>query len=72
RAMLEECRGTALLRGVRGRPKLDEDALVDGVVRLSWLLHDLTEVMELDLNPVRVYEKGWVALDWRATLDNRK
>jgi acyl-CoA synthetase (NDP forming) len=66
--LLDECRGAALLRGVRGQPAMDREALLDVVVRASWLLHDFPEIRELDLNPLRVSPQGLgcVALDWRA------
>ncbi len=66
--LLEECRGSALLQGVRGQSAMDREALLDVVVRTSWLLRDLPEIRELDLNPVRVLPQGHgcTALDWRA------
>ncbi len=64
--LLEECRGAGLLCGVRGEPPLDRGALVDMIVRISWLLSDCPEITELDLNPVRVFQSGCQALDWRA------
>jgi acetyltransferase len=64
--MVEECRGSLLLRGVRGQLPLDHRALVDVIVRISWLLADYPEIRELDLNPVRIFSTGCLALDWRA------
>ncbi|HBZ57027.1 MAG TPA: hypothetical protein DEO88_16610 [Syntrophobacteraceae bacterium] len=66
--LLDECRGAALLEGARGQQTLDRDALLDVVVRVSWLLHDCPEIRELDLNPLRVFPhgQGCLALDWRA------
>lgn len=66
RELVERCRGAALLRGVRGRTPLDEDALLETIVRLSWFLYDFPQIAELDMNPVRVYAHGCMALDWRA------
>jgi acetyltransferase len=65
--MVDRSRGAALVRGVRGEAALDRQALCDALVRISWLLHDFPEIQELDLNPVRLYPKGCMALDWRAT-----
>lgn len=67
--MLDELKGTPLLGGARGRPPLDREALVDVIERISWLLWDFPEMRELDCNPIRVYESGCLALDWRAVKD---
>jgi acyl-CoA synthetase (NDP forming) len=63
--MLEEVRGTALLRGYRGAPPADEGALRDILARVAALLTFCPEVLELDLNPVRVLDRGARALDCR-------
>uniref|UniRef100_A0A832A6S4 ATP-grasp domain-containing protein n=1 Tax=Desulfacinum infernum TaxID=35837 RepID=A0A832A6S4_9BACT len=68
RELVERCRGAALLRGVRGRPPLHEDALLETIVRLSWFLYDCPQIAEVDMNPVRVDEQGCMALDWRAVV----
>ncbi|MES2561528.1 MAG: acetate--CoA ligase family protein, partial [Pseudomonadota bacterium] len=58
-AMLDELRSAALLHGVRGAAPRDIDALVDLIVRLSWLGHDLQNAIEeLDINPLIVLERG--------------
>ena len=66
RRMVAECRGSRLLGGVRGQPPLDERALLEVIVRVSWLLTDFPEIRELDLNPVRIFRSSCLALDWRA------
>jgi acetate---CoA ligase (ADP-forming) len=55
----------ALVRGYRGKPAADADAVIDLLHRLSALGEDLPEVMELDLNPVLVGPDGCVAVDAR-------
>jgi acyl-CoA synthetase (NDP forming) len=64
--MVREIKAFPLLDGARGRPKADVDALVDLIVRVSAMAMDLREqVVECDLNPVRVGEAGAgvIALD---------
>ena len=64
--MLAEIKGAALLRGYRGAPALDTEALADTLVRISWLIHDHAgRIREIDVNPlfVRARGQGVVAAD---------
>ena len=70
-AMLDEVRGTALLRGYRGAPRHDEAALRDLLLRLSTLIEACPEVREMDLNPVKVLEKGLRVVDARVRIERR-
>jgi len=55
----------ALLRGYRGSPALDLDALADLIVRVGALLGSEPSIREIDLNPVIAYPagQGVIALD---------
>jgi acetyl coenzyme A synthetase (ADP forming)-like protein len=64
-AMLNEVRGTARLRGWRGAAPADEAALRDLILRVSALVEACPEVREMDLNPVKVLERGVSVLDAR-------
>src|SRR5207253_9475924 len=69
RALLESLHVWPLLQGARGRPPGNVSALVDALMRLSWLAHTLgSRLVELDVNPLLVRADGVVALDARATL----
>jgi acetyl coenzyme A synthetase (ADP forming)-like protein len=54
-----------LVRGFRGAPPADAEALVDLVQRLARLAEDFPEVAELDLNPVKALPDRCVAVDAR-------
>ena len=69
--MLDAVRGTALLRGYRGAPRLDEDALKDLLLRLSALSEAFPELREIDLNPVKVLPHGLRVLDARVRIGRR-
>ncbi len=64
RRLVDRLKIRPLLDGVRGKPPADVGALVDAVVALSWLAHDLGEELEaLDANPVICGPRGCVAVD---------
>lgn len=63
--MLKSLRSWPLLEGYRGRAGIDVDRLVDVLLRLSTLVVDLPEILELDINPLWVTPDQAVALDAR-------
>lgn len=68
--MLTEIRGYSLLRGMRGERPGDLEAVVDCILRVSQLVTDFPEVVELDINPLIVCEegRGVAAVDLRMAL----
>ena len=69
RELVANLRVSPLLHGARGRPHCDVDALVEAIVRVSWLAAALgSRLTELDVNPLLVQTQGAIALDARATL----
>jgi acetyltransferase len=57
--MIAEVKGARLLRGFRGRPAADLDALEDTLVRVSHLaMHIEGHLAELDINPLMVLPSG--------------
>jgi acetyltransferase len=68
--MIREIRSYALLEGVRGGPQADHDAMVDELLRISRLVTDFPEIVELDINPLMVFEegRGAMAIDMRLVL----
>jgi acetate---CoA ligase (ADP-forming) len=62
-AELQKLKGAALLRGGRGMPPADLAAVVDCVSRLGALIRGDARITEIEINPLRVYPKGALALD---------
>jgi len=65
--MVESLRGVQILKGARGHKPADIPALVEALLRLSQLLSDFPEIVELDINPLRLFpdKEGCSALDAR-------
>jgi acetyltransferase len=72
--MLDEIRSKALLDGVRGKPPVDKEAIVDTLLRMGQLVQDFPEIAEFDINPLIVYPKdqGVIAIDMRLVLSSEK
>jgi acetyl coenzyme A synthetase (ADP forming)-like protein len=65
REMLGELKTYPALTGYRGAPPRDVASLVDVIVRAGWLVDELPQIQELDLNPVVVHEEGATVVDAR-------
>lgn len=68
-SMLTETKAYTLLKGYRGKKPADIDTLIDVVLRTARLVTDFEEIVEMDINPVRVHTKGATALDVKITLE---
>jgi len=68
--MLESTKSFALLQGVRGQSSVDISAIATGLQRISQLVTDFPQIVEMDINPFIVGEIGTdsVAADARITL----
>jgi acetyltransferase len=56
--MIREIKGYQLFTGFRGRPKGDVEILEKSMVRLSDMVVNHPEIIELDINPLLVHEEG--------------
>ena len=68
RDLISRTRISKLLAGYRGRPAADVGAISRTLVQLSELVADVPEIIELDINPLLVDDKGVMALDARMSL----
>ena len=64
-AMLDGVSAAELLRGVRGAKGVDRAALADIIQKVSKLVNDFPEILEVDLNPIFATDKGVHAVDVR-------
>lgn len=63
--MIKRTRVNRRLRGYRSRPPADRDAMAQTLVKLSQLVIDIHELVELDANPILLGPHGVVTLDAR-------
>lgn len=58
RYMIEGIKGIKLLKGFRGEPPSDMEAIAQSLCRLSQLVIDFPEIEEMDINPLIVLPSG--------------
>jgi len=69
--MIREIKMFPLLKGVRGEKGVDLEAVKESLLRISQLVCDFPEILEMDINPFKAYEKGaesMIAIDSRITI----
>ncbi len=60
--MVHEIKAAKILEGVRGEQPRDVDALIDIILKVSKMVDENPEIIEMDCNPTIVYEQGKGAL----------
>ncbi len=65
RDLVGRTRVARLLAGYRNRPPADMDAILATLMRISQLVADIPELVELDINPLLADSDGVLALDAR-------
>src|SRR5579864_4704108 len=68
-SMLDGIQAHEMLKGVRGGDPVNREALADVIVKVSQLVSDFPEIVELDLNPVFATKKDAIAADVRIVVD---
>jgi len=69
REMIQELWGYKLIHGYRDEPPLDEKTLIDILVKINSFFYRNPTLVEFDINPFILYEKGGCAVDARFILD---
>ena len=70
-SMLDSIGAAEVLRGVRGGKGVDRAALADIITKVSKLVNDFPEILEVDLNPIFATEKGARAVDVRIVVGDK-
>jgi hypothetical protein len=64
RTLIEQVRASVLLRGWRGAPRRDEEALVQALCSVSrFAMAHADEIESIDINPILVRAEGAACLD---------
>lgn len=58
RRMIGEINAFPVLVGARGQSRKDLDALADIIYRMSFLMNEVDEISEIDLNPIKAFDQG--------------
>lgn len=66
--MISSTKVSKLFDGFRGNPPSDRLFLEECILRLSQLVSEFPEIVELDINPLKVFSKGGVVIDARAVI----
>ncbi len=70
--MLQKTKIFNLLQGVRGEKPSDIEAIIDILLRISQLVNDFPEIVELDINPLLSFIKGYSAVDIKVTISREE
>ena len=70
-AMIRGLKSYKIIQGVRGQKGISEDAFADILVRLSALLKEAPEIVELDFNPLLGNEQRILAVDARIRIEKK-
>jgi acetyltransferase len=66
--MLQKTKIFSLLQGVRGESPSDIDSIIEVLLKLSQLVNDFTDIVELDINPLLSFIKGYSVVDIKITI----
>jgi acetate---CoA ligase (ADP-forming) len=67
--MIRRLRSYPIIQGVRGKPGVSEELLVETILKLSALLETAPEISEMDINPLLGSMEALVAVDARILIE---
>ncbi|MCF7920752.1 MAG: acetate--CoA ligase family protein [Candidatus Cloacimonetes bacterium] len=69
--LIEDTKIYKLIKGYRGMPGADIEAIQFLLYKFSYLLMDFPQILEIDINPFGVDERGGIVLDAKVILDDK-
>lgn len=69
--MIREIKGYTLIRGYRDETPKDEDTLINTIKAVSELFYEDKDLIEFDINPLMLYEKGACSVDARLIIGEK-
>lgn len=72
--MIKSIKSYPILEGVRGEKPSDVQSLIESVLRLSQLTVEFDEIGQMDINPIKLFErgKGYKVVDVRIAVQERE
>jgi len=67
--MLSSLKSYPILAGIRGERGIDFSEVISTILKISSLSTDFPQIISLDINPLRAYNKGCFALDCKIILE---
>lgn len=67
--MIKSLKSYKIIKGMRGKKGISEEAFVDVITRLSVLLETAPEIFEMDINPLLATEQSITAVDARIRIE---
>ena len=61
--MLSEIRGKKILESIRGKPRVDRNALADILLAISRIGKEHSQICEIDINPIKLVNGKPIAVD---------
>ena len=70
RNMVDRLRMAPILKGIRGDQSCDMESFYTAIEKVSILLQNRPEIVEMDINPLIINEEGIIAVDARIRIEN--
>ena len=67
--MIRSLKSYPLFKGVRGKKGINENKFAEIIVNLSYVLKEVPEIVELDLNPLIAVDDEIIVVDSRIRLE---